>query len=297
MTVKRAREIEGRERGLGKCEGGMGRGASPLRAIVRNSPKKPAQENMDVGFLSVGELTPTRKPLSSIAECGRNPLSSSDENLPDASTPKGKLDATTPKAKKKSGGGGQCLFPLAENVDRSEGASGTPDKQHGNGKNHKKSQSRQPSPMKTQAVVNKTLQENPPTETCTGAEIAGDMSQSAAAAGQIVKGPQFEQHGHTPRSNRHERGSKLSNEAEVVSSSRPNSSSTLQPSATPAKSVTRTLKYGAAGGPIAAGLSTSRAIVPLATSGRNMQPGTSEQHFELEEDHEFWHDHNVQVRS
>lgn len=270
----------------------MGRGASPLRAIVRNSPKKPAQENMDVGFLSVGELTPTRKPLSSIAECGRNPLLSSDENLPDASTPKGKLDATTPKAKKKSGGGGQCLFPFAENVDRSEGVSGTPDKQHGNGKNHKKSQSRQQSPMKTQAVVNKNLQENLPMETNTCAEL--EISQSATA-GQIVKGPQFEQHGHTPRSNRNERCSKLSNEAEVVSSSRPNSSSSLQPSATPAKSVTRTLKYGAAGGPIAAGLPISRAIVPLATSGRSMQPGNSEQHFELEEDHEFWHDHNVQV--
>lgn len=270
----------------------MGRGTSPLRSVtVRGSPKKPSQENMDANCVSGGgDLTPSRKPLSSISEACRN----SDENGADAVTPKGKSDATTPKGRKR---GGQCLFPHVENV---EGGVGTPEKQ-GNGK-IKKSHSRHQSPAKNQSALR--LQDGSLGEA--GVDVlSGEMAH--AVAGVVSKGPPEQQgvskqgsenaNSHTPRAHRNERGTKHGSDAEPVSSVRPNSNQSI--SATPAKSVTRTLKYGAAqGGPVSAGSSsTSRALVPLPSGGRNVSQGTSEQQFNLEEDPTFWHDHNVQVSS
>jgi hypothetical protein len=266
----------------------MGRGTSPLRGMVRSSPKKPLQENMDANFASAGELTPTRKPLSSISEGCRNPVVSSDENVQvDAVTPKGKVDGTTPKGKKR---GGQCLFPHAENME-----GGTPDRQA----KIKKSHSRHQSPARNQPAAR--VQDASP------AEPVADVPSSEtanAAAGAVAKG-QPEQHGavkqggeyansHTPRAHRNERAGKHGTEWEPASSARPNYNQNV--SATPAKSVTRTLKYGAAPGPVAAGSSASRALIPLPGGGRNVaQGGATEQQFNLEEDPTFWLDHNVQV--
>ena len=272
--------------------GGMGRGTSPLRSTVRGSPKKASQENMDANFASGGESTPTRKPLSSISEGCRNPLASCDENAGAdvAVTPKGKVDATTPKGKKR---GGQCLYPLAENV---EGA--TPDRQA----KIKKPQSRHASPVKGQGATR--VQDASPAEA--GVEAAaGEMAQGAAGIGGVRA--QAEQHGgvkqgvenansHTPRGPRSERGGgKHGAEAEAASSARANCNQNV--SATPAKSATRALKYGAGQGAVAAGSSTSRALIPLPGGGRNACQGATEQQFDLEDDPTFWLDHNVQVRA
>uniref|UniRef100_A0A7I4DZD3 Kinesin motor domain-containing protein n=1 Tax=Physcomitrium patens TaxID=3218 RepID=A0A7I4DZD3_PHYPA len=269
----------------------MGRGTSPLRSLVRGSPRKPSQENIDANVVSSGDLTPTRKPLSSIAEGGRVPLMSSDENIVDVLTPSGKMDATTPKAKKRSG---QCLFPLMENVD---GGNGTPEKQ-GHGK-FKKSHIRHPSPAKSQSVT-RALDSS---STEPGIEMP--LSETSHAAVPLCSKGQAELHGvtkhcaengnsHTPRAYRNvtDRGNKHGSDCEPISSRPVPSQNT---SATPAKSVTRTLKYGGAQGSAVAGTSTSRALVPLPSGGRSVSQTTAEQHFDLEEDPTFWHDHNVQV--
>jgi len=262
----------------------MGRGASPLRsAVVRGSPKKPGQENMDANCVSSGDVTPKRKPLSSISEACRN----SDENGADALTPRGKVDGATPKGKKR---GGQCLFPHVENGE------GTPERQ-GNGKS-KKAHSRHPSPARNQPASR--LQD------ASAAEPGADVSSGGmafSAAGVVSKGLPEQQgvakqgsenaNSHTPRGHRNERAMKHGADSEPVSSVRPNCSQNV--SATPAKSVTRTLKYGAAQGAAAAVSSTSRALVPLPGGGRHVSQGTSEQQFNLEEDPTFWLDHNVQV--
>lgn len=264
----------------------MGRGASPLRSVVRGSPKKPSQENMDANFACVGDLTPTRKPLSSISEVCRNPMVPCDVNAGDAPTPKAKSDATTPKGKKR---GGQCLFPHSENVDGS-----TPDRQA----KVKKSHTRHPSPVKNQggAGVLDVGAAEPGVDV-----LSGEMAHAAAGIG--AKG-QPEQHGaakqgaenansHTPRAHRNERAGKHGADGDPASSVRPNCNQSV--SATPAKSVTRALKYGAPQGPAGGGSSTSRALIPLPSGGRNVSQGATEQQFNLEEDPTFWHDHNVQV--
>lgn len=211
----------------------MGRGTSPLRSVVRGSPRKPLQENMDPNCLSSGDLTPSRKPLSSISNC--------DENGGDAATPKG----MTPKGKKRG------LFPHNENVE------GTKSK-----KAHNRHQD---------------------------VEVGADET----AVDAVLRGQQGSENAnsHTPRAQRNERGNKHGSDYEPVSSKNCNQIS----SATPAKSVTRTLKYGAAQAPVAAGSVTTRALVALPGGGRNAVQLASEQQFNLEEDPTFWLDHNVQV--
>lgn len=252
----------------------MGRGTSPLRSMVRGSPKKPFQENMYANVASTGELTPIRNPLSSISEGCCNPIVSSDENVGDAVTAKGKADGATPKGKKR---GGQCLFPLSENME-----GGTPDRQA----KIKKSQSSHPSPAKSQSAVR--VQESSVVEA--GLEVAsGEMAHAAAGIGAkgqaelqgAVKQGGDNANSHTPRDHvTKERGGKHGLESEPASSARPNCSQVV--SATPAKSVTRTLKYGAAQGLVAAGASASRALIALPPGARNVA-GATEQ------------DHNVQV--
>ncbi|KAG0556184.1 hypothetical protein KC19_11G032900 [Ceratodon purpureus] len=265
----------------------MGRGTSPLRSMVRGSPKKPSQENMDANVVSAGELTPTRKPLSSISEGCRDRNVSSDENVGDAVTPKGKADGATPKGKKR---GGQCLFPLSENIE-----GGTLDRQA----KVKKAHSRHPSPVKSQPLAR--VQESSVVEA--GVEVAsGEMAHAAAGIGVklqaelqgVVKQGGENANAHTPRAHvTKDRGGRHGLESEPASSARPNCNQAV--SATPAKSVTRTLKYGAAQGLAAAGPSASRALIPLPTGARNGAQGATEQQFNLEEDPTFWLDHNVQV--
>lgn len=274
----------------------MGRGAWPLLNAIRYSPKRPAQESVETtAYMNVGEMTPTsRKLVSGTAadHCGRYPLESSDENSVDTLTPRGKYSdaTTTPKGKSKKGG--QCLFPLTENIDHYEGGvCGNLDKQ-ANGKTKKTQQS----PMKPLSVA-RPLPDTRPADM--GSEMAAASPRkfvgegSQLSAGFNTKGGQLiEQNIYTPRtSQRSERGTKFGTEsAEAATSSSRLNCNSLQPSVTPVKTASRILKYGAA-----PGLPTPRAFVPPANNGRSVPQGSNEQIFELEEDQDFWNDHNVQV--
>lgn len=229
----------------------MGRGTSPLRSVVRGSPEKPLQENVDANC--GGDLTPSRRPLGSISEASRNV----EENVGDVKS-----------GKKRS------LFPHMENVE------GTPER-HGNGKS-KRAHNRYQSPVKGQVAA--------------AVEVGVDEDVVHRGHEGATKQGSENVNSHTPRALRNvvlERGSKHGTDSEPVSSVRPNFNQST--SATPAKSVTRTLKYGVSQGSAPAGPSTSRALVPLPGGGRNAVQGTSELQFNLEEDPTFWLDHNVQV--
>lgn len=122
-------------------------------------------------------------------------------------------------------------------------------------------------------------------------KLVGEGSQ--LSAGSNTKGGQLiEQNIYTPRtSQRSERGTKFGSEsAEAATSSSRLNCNSLQPSVTPVKTASRILKYGAA-----PGLPTPRAFVPPANNGRSVPQESNEQVFELEEDQDFWNDHNVQV--
>lgn len=273
----------------------MGRGAWPLLNAIRYSPKRPAQESVEtMAYMNVGEMTPTSRKLVSgttADHCGRYPLESSDENSVDTLTLRGKYsDATTPKGKSKKGG--QCLFPLTENIDHCEGGVCGPLDKQANGKTKKTQQS----PMKPLSVA-RPLPDIRPADM--GSEMAAASPRklvgegSQLSAGSNTKGGQLiEQNIYTPRtSQRSERGTKFGSEsAEAATSSSRLNCNSLQPSVTPVKTASRILKYGAA-----PGLPTPRAFVPPANNGRSVPQESNEQLFELEEDQDFWNDHNVQV--
>lgn len=273
----------------------MGRGAWPLLNAIRYSPKRPAQESMEtMAYMNVGEMTPTSRKLVSgttADHCGRYPLESSDDNSVDTLTLRGKYsDATTPKGKSKKGG--QCLFPLTEYIDHCEGGVCGPLDKQANGKTKKTQQS----PMKPLSVA-RPLPDIRPADM--GSEMAAASPRklvgegSQLSAGSNTKGGQLiEQNIYTPRtSQRSERGTKFGSEsAEAATSSSRLNCNSLQPSVTPVKTASRILKYGAA-----PGLPTPCAFVPPANNGRSVPQESNEQVFELEEDQDFWNDHNVQV--
>ncbi|CAM6039323.1 unnamed protein product [Sphagnum compactum] len=266
----------------------MGKGTSPIRAMVRHSPKKVAtQEDMISGHFPNGdELTISsslsRKPLSSISEGSRNSLSekTSDENncpeMPLMSKGKMTSDHLASKGKRKNGG--QGLFPqLIENVEPGDGVSVvvaaaaalTPEK---HGSKTKKVLGPHQSPMASPAAPPRHSESNQ--EACTNA---------------------------TPRTHR----KLIMNESGEPGAAVAAASSTTFSAATPCKSATRSLRFGTSsnGGVLAATgtssfFSTHRPGLPpvVSSGGQSLQQHASvETHFELEEDPTFWEDHNVQV--
>lgn len=267
---------------------GMGKGTSPIRAMVRHSPKKVAtQEDMISGHFPNGdELTISsslsRKPLSSISEGSRNSLSekTSDENncpeMPLMS--KGKMTSDHLASKGKRRNVGQGLFPqLIENVEPGDGASVvvaaaaalTPEK---HGSKTKKVPGPHQSPMVSPAAPPRYSEFNQ--EACTNA---------------------------TPRTHR----KLIMNESGEPGAAVAAASSTTFSTATPCKSATRSLRFGTSsnGGVLSATgtssfFSTHRPGLPpvVSSGGQSFQQHASvETHFELEEDPTFWEDHNVQV--
>lgn len=265
----------------------MGKGTSPIRAMVRHSPKKVAtQEDMISGHFPNGdELTISsslsRKPLSSISEGSRNSLSektSDENNCPDMPLmSKGKMTSDHLASKGKRKNVGQGLFPqLIENVEPGDGASVvvaaaalTPEK---HGSKTKKVLGPHQSPMTSPVAPPRHSESNQ--EACANA---------------------------TPRTHR----KLIMNESGETGAAVAAASSTTFSAATPCKSATRSLRFGTSsnGGVLAATgtssfFSTHRPGLPpvVSSGGQALQQHASvETHFELEEDPTFWEDHNVQV--
>lgn len=267
------------------------KGSSPLRLLLRNSPQKNVQEGVGANTTS---MTPPRKVLTPIPESVSNPLTS--ENLGnDASTVKGKGDATTPKKRSV----GSRLFPDTENNGDCT-TIGTPGKNTtaitpGRAKNILAGLS------KKSPSVARPIQETENLDVLNEGVITPSRRRlayniEANQTGVPTKSSSKPGSEHTtPKSLRN---AGLKPEAEGGTSSRSNCSQLAN--GTPSSTKTaRSLKYGMGVGNLSSGLINNR-IGGATLLNRQLsmpQPAQQivEQHFDLEEDPHFWEEHNVQV--
>lgn len=269
------------------------KGTSPLRLLLRNSPQKNAQEGVSANTTS---MTPPRKVLTPIPESVSNPLTS--ENLSnDASTVKGKVDATTPKKRSV----GHRLFPDTEN--NGDGTTiGTPGKNStaitpGRAKNILAGLSKK-SPSAARPVQEAGNSDVLNEGVITPSRRRLGYSNEANHTGVPTKSSCKPGSEHTTPKSLRNPGIKPSGEAEGGTSSRSNCSQLVN--GTPSSTKTaRSLKYGTGVGSLSSGLLNNR-IVGAAILNRQLsmpQPTQQivEQHFDLEEDPHFWEEHNVQV--
>ncbi|XP_024384201.1 kinesin-like protein KIN-12C isoform X3 [Physcomitrium patens] len=280
----------------------MAIGTPPLRLSIRNSPRKNTQESVessgsDVGIATpsrIGTITSARKALTPIAEIVSNPLTS-DVPVCEAIAPSRKRNVTTPQKQTVE----NKSFSDAENAtDCKEGSAvGT----LGNlaGITPGRSKNILAGLSKKSPVVARSVQELCYSETqADGARTPKrrlaynpEVVQIQTSTKSSTKIP-FEHL--TPKVFR-SAGRKVANEAEVGTSSRCGPAQLITPSS--ARS-TRPLKHGGAGGILSSGLGI-RASVSSSLNRQLVMPQTSphfiEQPFDLEQDPNFWDDHNVQV--